>query len=612
MVNYSIVDIELTEDKEIIEISIIKADEQLNITSKHDFLFKSSTPISKFMENLTGINQEMLEGKPYFKDIAEDIFNILSDDILICHGVNQDYSSLNEAFSLSGMVYEPKALIDTVELSKIFMPTLRSYKLSDICKSLGIVIEGQFHRANVDTQATYEMLKIIINSFNKLSENNYNYLLKLMSEYSPAYVNFIKLYRGEESIDKSSVFKAYGLDFAICNLKYSKNLDKKKIYLSAINEESYIDLYLKGTEVAILKDKYSYLVLNIFDIASKSNEKNQKLKNFLLMRLVTWIQSTQRGDFDELNLDASEKNLLLSLYENQASTMDNYYYNKNLEFASQEKSLVSNYSSVLSLLSEEKLRLHDIVVENKDILYQEIKRQYIKTYHYKHVLTEINKTLNKNYSKKLLLIKENIENLMVYFHEMYINESDSLYSDELSFIFQELDYIKELIETNNIRLLKTEKFINILKSILLDKDKGYYTFEHREIYSSMCLKFNDVKNQKRVVNQFFSRNISYLKKSLKNNIKEIKEWSRQNPEKNTLYLFEDNKIQELRFLERDKKSNLRFKQYNLDTPFSDIYDDLVKWNLSTRVCYANKEILAYSIYLTKIFDEILIFKDKKI
>ncbi|MBF0714412.1 hypothetical protein HZY83_06955 [Gemella sp. GH3] len=70
-----------------------------------------------------------------------------------------------------------------------------------------------------------------------------------------------------------------------------------------------------------------------------------------------------------------------------------------------------------------------------------------------------------------------------------------------------------------------------------------------------------------------------------------------------------NKYKELYYTNRDKKIKIKFKKYSLDDDFSNLFRDVMKNNKLGYVCYANMEILAYKMYLSLIFDEIITLKD---
>ncbi|MBF0710193.1 MULTISPECIES: exonuclease domain-containing protein [unclassified Gemella] len=609
--NYSIVDIELTEEKEIIEIAIIKTDQQFNIISKHDYLLKSISPISRFMENLTGITQQMVEKKPHFSQVAGEIHKILGNDILICHGVIQDYEILKEAFLTCNIAYKPIYLIDTVELSKIFFPTLSSYRLGEISQSMGTTLKGNFHRADVDTEATYNLIGNIIEKLNMLTKSNYSYLMMLMKKYSIQYYNFFKEYRKNEgNVNSNFNFKAYGLDFSVMNKNIKVIQGKKYIYLSSIDENSYIDIHLANEKnISILKDKFSYIALNIFELA-KVDKKFSKLKFMLLMRLLVWLQFTESGNFSELNLDPSEKTLIQSWYEQNKKVLDTYYYDKNLDYASKQSAIVTDYRSILNLLNEKSLEKHIIVAENKDILAQEIKKQYIKSYYYKEVVAELNINLTNRFTKKLSLIKDSIDNVVVYLHELYRNESIDPYEAEIEFLLKDIDYIRELIESLNIRIFKTEKFTNLLWKVLSDGSLGYYSFDHINMAGTLYLKVNEPKNQKIIINKLHSRELNYLNETFKLIVEDIEKENIDftGTNKNILYLFEYKKNRDLRYLSRDKKSTIRYKQYSEESSFADLYKDLLKNVNITTIYYASSEIKVYAFYLDKIFDKIFLFK----
>ena len=57
---FCIVDIELTDDKEIIQFSATKLDENFNEVSSINHYIRPKNPVSTFVTELTGINNEML------------------------------------------------------------------------------------------------------------------------------------------------------------------------------------------------------------------------------------------------------------------------------------------------------------------------------------------------------------------------------------------------------------------------------------------------------------------------------------------------------------------------------------------------------------------------
>src|SRR5699024_10945883 len=99
----------------------------------------------------------MLKGAPKFRDVADEVASLLDGCIFTAHNVEFDYGFLKSALEQRGIKYEPQYKIDTVELSKIFMPTLEKFQLNEIAQFIGIIFSNA-HRADEDARATAELL----------------------------------------------------------------------------------------------------------------------------------------------------------------------------------------------------------------------------------------------------------------------------------------------------------------------------------------------------------------------------------------------------------------------------------------------------------------------
>ena len=70
---FCVVDIELTEEKEIIQFSATKLSANFKKISSIDYYVRPKKEISSFVSEFTGITSEKLEDKPLFKEIANSI-----------------------------------------------------------------------------------------------------------------------------------------------------------------------------------------------------------------------------------------------------------------------------------------------------------------------------------------------------------------------------------------------------------------------------------------------------------------------------------------------------------------------------------------------------------
>lgn len=161
---YAIVDIETTggkyNEEGMTEIAIYKFDGH-EITDRFISLVNPEKDIQPFVVQLTGINNKMLKNAPKFHEVAKRIIEITTDCILVAHNASFDGRILATEFKRLGYDFNRKTLC-TVELSKKLIPDMSSYKLGNLCKSLGIPIASR-HRADGDAMATVQLFKLLLN-----------------------------------------------------------------------------------------------------------------------------------------------------------------------------------------------------------------------------------------------------------------------------------------------------------------------------------------------------------------------------------------------------------------------------------------------------------------
>lgn len=160
---YAIVDIETTggkyNEEGITEIAIHKFDGH-QIVDSFISLVNPERSIQPFVVNLTGINNQMLRNAPKFFEVAKRIIEITDNCIIVAHNSKFDYRILRTEFRRLGYEYERESLC-TVELSKKLIPDLDSYKLGNLCRTLGIPVTDR-HRANGDAIATVKLFQLLL------------------------------------------------------------------------------------------------------------------------------------------------------------------------------------------------------------------------------------------------------------------------------------------------------------------------------------------------------------------------------------------------------------------------------------------------------------------
>ena len=160
---YAIVDIETTGGNattgSITEIAIVITDGK-TVLHRYETLVNPMRPIPSFIQNLTGITDEMVADAPVFSEVAEVVYELLCDKVFVAHNVNFDYSFVAHQLSQQGYRLQLGKLC-TVRLSRKIFAGLPSYSLGNLCRSLGIKISNR-HRASGDAFATTALFSMLL------------------------------------------------------------------------------------------------------------------------------------------------------------------------------------------------------------------------------------------------------------------------------------------------------------------------------------------------------------------------------------------------------------------------------------------------------------------
>jgi DNA polymerase-3 subunit epsilon len=160
---YTILDIETTggkfNEEGITEIAIYKFDGH-TVVDQFISLVNPEKEIQKFVVNLTGINNKMLQNAPKFYEVAKRIIEITKDCTLVAHNSSFDYRILSTEFDRLGYDFNRNTLC-TVELSKKLILDQPSYSLGKLIRALGIPMTDR-HRASGDALATVQLFKLLL------------------------------------------------------------------------------------------------------------------------------------------------------------------------------------------------------------------------------------------------------------------------------------------------------------------------------------------------------------------------------------------------------------------------------------------------------------------
>ena len=140
----------------ITEFCFIK---EKNGYNKYTSLLNPGKRITEYITKITGITNEMVQDKPHFGNIKEDIINFISNrngetSYLVAHNNDGfDRLILKEHLKKEGIRIENYNIkfIDTLLFAKKLFPQYYKFNLSTLCDRLGVQKETA-HRAEGDTK----------------------------------------------------------------------------------------------------------------------------------------------------------------------------------------------------------------------------------------------------------------------------------------------------------------------------------------------------------------------------------------------------------------------------------------------------------------------------
>lgn len=268
--NFCVLDLETTgldsQIDEIIEIGILKVIDCKVVDIYHSLIKPESAYINDngekyyvddFIENLTGITNEMLKGAPLLKDIYQDIEIFIGDDPIVGHNVNFDINFLYDFVEENYQMEFKNDYWDLMKLSRRILKDLKHHRLKDLAKFFNYNYVP--HRSIDDCKATYEIMQLL--KF-YAEDNNIDYLT--LKEHKG--LNLKNIQCTVKEIDVNNYF--YGKNICFTGkLEHFERKDAAQICvnLGAICQNSVT----KKTDI---------LVLGNFDYNVTVKDKSSKLK----------------------------------------------------------------------------------------------------------------------------------------------------------------------------------------------------------------------------------------------------------------------------------------------------------------------------------------------
>jgi DNA polymerase-3 subunit epsilon len=158
---FAIVDVETSGTSptlsRVIEIGILRIEHGVCVETYRTCVDPGHA-ISPWITELTGIQQQELEGAPVFEDIIDDVERLLTGAVFVAHNASFDYGFIQNEFRHGGRRFAAQRLC-TVRLSRALFPRSKHHDLSSLIKRHGFICESR-HRALDDAKVLWDFLQL--------------------------------------------------------------------------------------------------------------------------------------------------------------------------------------------------------------------------------------------------------------------------------------------------------------------------------------------------------------------------------------------------------------------------------------------------------------------
>ncbi|WP_088102178.1 ATP-dependent DNA helicase DinG [Halalkalibacter urbisdiaboli] len=168
---YVVIDLETTghsvvQGDRIIQIGAIVIEGE-EIVERFSSFINPHIPIPPFIEELTGITDEMVAKAPTFHEIIPLLLPMLKDASFVAHNVHFDLNFLQKQLEDEGYDVPSVTAFDTVELARMLLPKQESYKLTNLADFLGFSHDRP-HQADSDAEVTAHLFLTLIHKLQTL------------------------------------------------------------------------------------------------------------------------------------------------------------------------------------------------------------------------------------------------------------------------------------------------------------------------------------------------------------------------------------------------------------------------------------------------------------
>ncbi|TAK89773.1 3'-5' exonuclease [Patescibacteria group bacterium] len=164
------IDIEgfVTDDKRkrVIELGVVRV-ENNRVVKEYKQLVDPGVAVPPIITNITGITDRDLESAPTFRQVGDELRELLAGALFVAHNASFDYSFINGEYSQIGEEFDAPRVC-TARLSKALYPQYSRHNLDVVVERHDIQVQNR-HRAYDDALALWEFYKICLRDFDLIT-----------------------------------------------------------------------------------------------------------------------------------------------------------------------------------------------------------------------------------------------------------------------------------------------------------------------------------------------------------------------------------------------------------------------------------------------------------
>lgn len=142
----------------IIEIGIVRIEDN-KLVKTFTSLLNPNAYLPREVTMLTGITAGDLENAPTFREVRDEIAELLEDCIFVAHNVRFDYSFVKTEFARQNHTFTAKQLC-TVKLARLLYPTWSHHNLDSVIECCGFSCKNR-HRAFDDAEILWQFYQYL-------------------------------------------------------------------------------------------------------------------------------------------------------------------------------------------------------------------------------------------------------------------------------------------------------------------------------------------------------------------------------------------------------------------------------------------------------------------